>query len=238
VATNLRVEPGRTAPRLYQFGRGVPVEIVERGVADWVQVTDEKESTASDSETAKKEDWFLVRGVATRPPGEAAARTAETSNTTPPGDSNTPIAGWVVARFVDLDLPDPVREGTASAGVRPIAWFELNRVSDPSGDKLQYLVTGVRGAEGQPCDFTTMRVFTWNLKKSRYETAFIENDLCGQMPVRLAKGPKGEPEFRFKEMGVKQDERGYRLTQTVVRRIREDDGSKRVAVSKKSAPKK
>ena len=28
VATNLRVEPGRTAPRLYQFGRGVPVEIL------------------------------------------------------------------------------------------------------------------------------------------------------------------------------------------------------------------
>src|SRR5882724_3328174 len=236
VATNLRVEPGRAAPRLYQFGRGLPLEIVERAVADWAQVTDEKES-ASDSELTKKEDWFLVRGVATRPPGEAAARTAETSNTTQPGDSSTPIAGWVVARFVDLDLPDPVRDGTASAGVRPIAWFELNRISDSSGNKPQYLVAGVRGAEGQLCDFTTQRVFTWNLKKSRYETAFIENDLCGQMPVRLGKGPKGEPEFRFKEMGAKRDERVYRLIQTVVRRIREDDG-KRTAAAKKPAAKK
>jgi hypothetical protein len=223
VATNLRVEPGRTAPRLYQFGRGVPLEIVGRSVADWVQVTDEKDS-ANDAEAAKKEDWFLVRGVATRPPGEAAARTAETSTTTQPGDSTTPIAGWVVARFVDLDLPEAVREGASSANIRPIAWFELNRVADGSGDRPQYLAAGARGGEGQPCDFTTLRVYTWNGKKSRYETAFIENNLCGQMPVRLTKGPKGEPEFRFREMGTRKDERAYRLIQTVVRRVREDGG--------------
>jgi hypothetical protein len=223
VATNLRVEPGRTEPRLYQFGRGIPLEIVGRAVADWVQVTDEKES-GSDADNTKKEDWFLVRGVATRPPGEAAARTAETSTTTQPGDSTTPIAGWVVARFVDLDLPEPVREGAASANVRVIAWFELNRVADASGDKSQYLVAGVHGGEGQACDFTTLRVYTWNPKKTRYETAFIENDLCGQLPVQLAKGPKGEPEFLFHQMGIKKDERVYRLIQTVIRRVREEDG--------------
>jgi len=223
VATNLRVEPGRTEPRLYQFGRGVPLEVVGRGVADWLQVTDEKESP-SEAEPTKKEDWFLVRGVATRPPGEAAARTAETSTTTQPGDLTTPIAGWVVARFMDLELPEAVREGTASANVRPMAWFELNRVPDASGDKPQYLVAGVHGGEGQPCDFTTLRVYTWNPKRTRYETAFIENGLCGQMPVQVAKGPKGEPEFRFHQIGTKKDERTYRLIQTVVRRVREDDG--------------
>src|SRR6266851_809334 len=41
VQTNLRAEPRRTEPRLYQFSRGVPVEVVARGVADWVQVSDE-----------------------------------------------------------------------------------------------------------------------------------------------------------------------------------------------------
>jgi len=59
------------------------------------------------------------------------------------------------------------------------------------------------------------------VKKSRYETAYIENDLCGQMPVRVAKGPKGEPEFRFHVMGGDKAERVYRLNQTVVRRVRE-----------------
>src|SRR3989441_10486529 len=220
VSTNLRVQPGRMEPRLYQFGRNVPVEIVGRAAADWVQGTDEKDSSNEPQDT-KKEDWFLVRALATRPPGEAAARAAETSNTTQPGDQTAPIAGWVVARFVELDLPDPVREGAASANIRPLAWFELNRVSDPAGDKPQYLVAAARGPEGQVCDFTALRVYTWYVKKSRYETAFIENNLCGQLPVQLGKGPKGEPEFRFRVMDGKKEERVYHLMQTVIRRVRE-----------------
>jgi hypothetical protein len=80
----------------------------------------------------------------------------------------------------------------------------------------------VRGPEGQTCDFTSFRVYTWNIKRTRYETAFIENDLCGQMPVRVGKGPKGEPEFRFQQMEGKK-ERVYHLIQTVVRRVREGE---------------
>jgi hypothetical protein len=218
VQTNLRVAPGRTEARLYQFARGVPVEIVQRAVADWVQVTDEKES--SNEPETKKEDWYLVRGVATRPPSETTARAAETT-ATQPGDQTVPIAGWVIARFLELDLPDPVRDEANASNIRPIAWFELNRVSDPAGDKVQYLVAGSKGPEGQPCDFTTIRVYTWNLRKERYETAFIENNLCGQLPIHVGKSPKDEPEFRFQEMGSNSQERVYRLMQTVVRRIRQ-----------------
>src|SRR5713101_8342425 len=231
VSTNLRVEPGRTAPRLYQFGRGVPVEIVGRTAADWAQSPDERDSSA-DSQEMKKEDWFLVRGLATRPPGETTARPGETTTATQPGDQTVPIAGWVIARFLELDLPDAVREGAASANIRPVAWFELNRVSDPSGDKPQYLVAAARGPEGQPCDFTTMRVYTWYPRKSSYETAFIENNLCGKMPIRIGRGPKQEPEFRFQVMGGSKEERVYRLMQTVVRRVREgSEASKKSAVS-------
>src|SRR6202140_1080611 len=233
VATNLRVLPGRTQPRLYQFGRGNPVEIVGRAVADRAQASDEKEY-ASDAGDAKKEEWLFVRGLATRPPSESNPRPPDTSTTTQPGDRTSPIAGWIIGRFVELDLPDAVRDGTASANVRPVAWFELNKVNDISGAKPQYLVAGTRGADSQPCDFTNIRVYTWNSRKSRYETAYIENNLCGQMPVRIGTGPKGEPEFRFPTTdgnpppgnppGAKNDKRVYRLIQTVVRRIR-DDGS-------------
>src|SRR6266853_1637435 len=156
VQTNLRVDPGRTAPRLYQFGRGVPVEIVGRATADWVQSTEERDSS-SELEETKKEDWFLVRGLATRPPGENAARAAEANTTTQPGDQTVPISGWVIGRFIELDLPDAVREGAASANLRPHAWFELNRISNPSGDKPQYLVAAARGPEGQVCDLTALR---------------------------------------------------------------------------------
>jgi hypothetical protein len=235
VATNLRVAPGRTQARLYQFARGVPVEIVGRAVADWVQVPDEKDSSNEPPET-KKEDWFLIRGLATRPPGESTARAAETT-TTQPGDQTLPIAGWVIARFIELDLPDPVRDGASSSNIRPIAWFELNHVTDPSGERPQYLLAAARGSEGQPCDFTTLRVYTWNLRKERYETAFIENDVCGQLPIQIGKSPKGDPEFRFQEMGVNKEERVYRLMQTIVRRIREGmEAAKKPGGSARSKP--
>ncbi len=235
VPTNLRVAPGRTQARLYQFGRGVPVEVVGRAVADWVQVPDEKEPSNEPPDT-KKEDWFLVRALATRPPGESNSRASETT-TTLPGDQTLPIAGWVIARFIELDLPDAIRDEASSANIRPIAWFELNRVPDPSGDKPQYLIAAARGPEGQPCDFTTMRVYTWNVRRQRYETAFIANDLCGQLPVQVGKGPKGEPEFRFHQLDDPKEERVYRLVQTVVRRIREaPEGAKKSARAGKSNP--
>ena len=218
--TNLRVAPGRNEPRLYQFTRGTEVEVLSRAVADWVQVTDEKES--AEGEINKKEDWLLVRGLATRPPGEGTIRNSAVMNTTQPGDQTIPIAGWVVGRFISLDLPDAVREGTSSANVRPIAWFELNRVTDDNGEHPQYLVAGTHSSEGQPCDFTTLRVFTWNPRKSRYETAYIENDLCGALPIRIGKDPKGAPEFRFHVIGGAKDERVYHLIQPVVRRVREE----------------
>lgn len=218
VATNVRVEPGRTSPRLYQFGRGVPVEILGHATANWVQASDEKES--AEPQETKKEDWYLIRGVATRPPTETTARTAPPV-TTQGGDPTVPIAGWVIARFLELDLPDAVREGANAANLRPIAWFELNRVNDPGGARSQYLLAASKGPEGQGCDFSVLRVYTWNRAKTRYETAFIENDLCGKLPIRTGKSAAGQPEFHFFNSDDPQHERVYRLIQTVVRRIRD-----------------
>jgi len=236
VPTNLRVEPGRNEPRLYQFTRNSLVEIVGRATADWVQVSDEKDS--GEPTGTKKEDWFLVRGTATRPPGEGVVRNSAITTTTQPGDQNIPIAGWVVARFVSLDLPDQVREGAESANIRVLGWFELNRVTDGTGDHPQYLVAGAHGPEGLPCDFTTVRVYTWNPRKTRYETAFIENNLCGAFPVRVGKDAKGEPEFRFPLMDSRKEERVYRLIQTVVRRVKEEKTPAAKSGAPKAAPPK
>jgi hypothetical protein len=99
----------------------------------------------------------------------------------------------------------------------------LNKVDDPSGPRPQYLLAAARGAEGQACDFSVLRVYTWNRKKSRYETAFIENALCGSLPIRLGKSAAGQPEFRFVNGDDRRNDRVYRLMQTVVRRVREGD---------------
>ncbi|HEU0368836.1 MAG TPA: hypothetical protein VFR42_06490, partial [Candidatus Acidoferrum sp.] len=144
---------------------------------------------------------------------------------------------WVIARFLELDVPDPVREGANAANLRPIAWFELNRVEDPSGIKQQYLLAAARGAEGQACDFSMLRVYTWNRKKSRYETAFIENNLCGALPIRIGKSTAGQPEFRFMNADDRKNARVYRLMQTVVRRVREGDDTGKAQATGKSRTK-
>lgn len=230
VSSNVRVDPGRTAPRLYQFGRGVVLDILGRAVGEMSAAgSEEPAAGAKDSVRAdpKKEDWFLVRGVAASSTGskyESVGKSHEgvsAAGAAGESDESVPIVGWIIARWVELDLPQPVRESAAAAGLRVMAWFELNRVADAAGEKSQYLIAGARGGEGQPCDFTQIRVFTWGRKRSRYETAFVEGNLCGKLPIRVAKASTGEPEFRFFEMTGARQERVYQLKQTVVRRIRE-----------------
>jgi hypothetical protein len=68
------------------------------------------------------------------------------------------------------------------------------------------------------CDFTGLRVFTWGAKRQRYETAYIENNLCGRMPIQARKTPAGA-EFSFPTVGEGSAERLYRMKQTVVRRV-------------------
>jgi hypothetical protein len=109
--------------------------------------------------------------------------------------------------------------------MRIVGWFELNRVVDASQNaKPQYLLVGTHGAEGQPCDFSLLRVYTWGQKKERYETAFVESDVCGKLPVKIIKAstPGGEVRFEFQNLSGKgSEQRTYVMRQTVVRRVRE-----------------
>ena len=206
VVSNLRIEPGRDGARILQLGRDVPVELLERRVMEApVSAPAEGEGANGNEEaSARREDWWLAR---------AQSKDA--------GD----VAGWVLGRFVAWDLPAPLPDYASSAGMHVVAWFELNHVVDAAGgDKPQYLVAGTRGAEGQPCDFTLLRVYTWSRARRRYETAYVESNLCGKLPVRVtpATALGGDAAFRFVapgDGGAK--ERVYQMHQTVVRRIRE-----------------
>jgi len=211
VLSNLHIAPGRTFPRICQLSKDIPVDLMERRVMEVPAATapaaapspsgENGEAPANQPAEARKEDWWLVR-----------AHVAD----------HTPLAGWILGRFVDLDVPPPLPNYMAAAAMRIVAWFELNRVAGEAGQTVpQYLVVGVRGPEGQPCDFTLLRVFTWSQKRQRYETAFVESDVCGQLPVRLvpATSPGGDASFSFADAsdGAPAD-RVYRMHQTVVRR--------------------
>jgi len=233
--SNVRIEPGRNALRVFQFTRGTPVVVLERTVADAAQGSEEpapENSNPTDQDRkTKQEDWLLVLRT-DGPEAKTVSSSAEPQSATPGGSGTSgpisggagaspPIAGWVLARFIELDLPGPVRDNASSADMHVVASFELNRVPDGSGGQAaQYLVAGARGGEGQPCDFTMLRVYTWGAARKRYETAYVENKLCGRLPVRVSSPPAG-PEFRFVESGENGVERVYAMRQTVVRRVKQ-----------------
>ncbi len=227
--TNVRIEPGRSSPRIYQFGRGVPVELLARGTAEIPAAPEESEAAVAGGAKAglgdqpRREDWFLVRRVTTAEHEGAPAQAGQPAEERQASPA-VPVAGWVVARFVDLDLPEAIRDYASSADMRVIAWFELNRVRGDSGMVPQYLAVGNRGSEGQPCDFTMLRVYTWSRVRHQYETAYVESGLCGRLPIRVTQIAAG-PEFRFAQMGNNNAERAYVMRQTIVRRVRSGEGS-------------
>ncbi len=229
VPTNIRVEPGRSAPRFFQLSRDVPVEILARSV---VELPPEAVAAATSKKTEeqaveppagpRREDWLFIRGH---------------------DDDAGDLAGWVLGRFLEPDLPAPLRD--YAAGIRFIAWFELNQLPDslkelsaeekPEAGTLlrhppmmaQYLAAGVIGGEGQPCDFTLIRFYTWNANRRRHETAYIESNFCARLPIRVAPIPPGanleksEASFSFTAVGKSGEEtREYRMKQNVIRRLR------------------
>jgi hypothetical protein len=244
--SNVRVAPGRDGKRIFQFGRDTKVLILERAVADAPQGPEENSQPAKadtpDGQQTKQEDWLLViRALDSLPDGGRApslgsvpaAVKRSTSDSVSGGPdvsllgssvmdmSTGPVAGWVLARFIELDLPDPVKDYASSADLRVVAWFELNRVPDGSGGEApQYLVAGARGAEGGPCDFTTLRVYTWGTARKRYETAYVESDLCGRLPIRISTSAKG-PSFQFPDVDEGGAQRTYTLASTTVRRVKD-----------------
>jgi hypothetical protein len=297
VFTNLRLDAGRDATRIYQLPGGVPLVIVGRAVVD-VPAPPGGPGGASGSaapaknETPKREDWLLVYPLPARPAappstGQGSQSSASPAQQAAPSDKSgpgastggsssqaiqgdmvmgrdpaaqlrsggvgvlkvPPLAGWVLSRFVELDLPETLRDYATSAGMHPVAWFVLNYASsDEAGGKPQYLMAGNHGASGgggdaQPCDFNSLRIYTWGATRHRYETAFVEGNLCGYFPIRAAKQPHtGDPEFRFTALesnGAKL-ERVYAMHQTSVRRVREAETptSKPPAKSKSSSQSK
>lgn len=242
VFTNVRLEAGRDATRIYQLPGGVPVAILARAVADAPAATAGSGAPGAEKdEGAKREDWLLISAPASK--GDAADASAQgesaqesqaylvTGNDAQQDAGGSasrqrvpPVAGWVLGRFIELDLPQTLRDYATSAGMRPVAWFVLNHVASAGGEKPQYLVAGTHGGEGQACDFTLIRVYTWGAARERYETAFVESDVCGFFPIRVGKqAGTGDPEFRYTGLTEKEprQERIYVMRQTVVRRERE-----------------
>ena len=221
--SNVRLEPGRETTRIFQFGRNVPVVVLRRqsAAAPDAKRSEEASDTATDSKQGNEnkennEDWLLVLRTDAQPVRQTGASADSSAAGKVDSEPPIPIAGWVLARFIELEPPSPIGDYASSMPGRVVAWAALNTVPDPGGDKTQYVVVGTRGPEGQPCDFSWLRVYTWGAEQKRYETSYIENQLCGNMPIRVRQTPSGA-EFQFTDQTDNQ--RTYRLMHTVVRKV-------------------
>jgi hypothetical protein len=117
--------------------------------------TPPKETEKPAAEAVRMEDWSLVRSVEGR-------------------------AGWVLTRALTMTIPDDVAQ--YAEGHRITSWFALGEVTAEDGTiKKHYLWTTIpRG--GREFEFDGLRVFIFNARRKRYETAFRLRDVKGYYP--------------------------------------------------------
>ena len=111
--------------------------------------------------------------------------------------------GWIYSHMIDVTAPDTLAR--YAEGQRIVGAYVLAHVQDPDSGILDHGQTVTDIAEyvtvlspyeaGLPYDFNQVRVFVWNLRKHRYETAFRENNIAGYLPVELAH-PRSRPRDR------------------------------------------
>jgi hypothetical protein len=203
--TNLHITPGRESEHLYQLASGAKVAILKRATAEKQPGTAPPPKAVATRPGSTKppagpvlEDWWLVRDDQGR-------------------------VGWVLSRMVDVDAPLEIAQ--YAEGQRFVAFFALDEV--PDGDKKipQYLCVMTDPHDGSPYDYDQVRVFTWNVHKHRYETAYREHGLEGVLPVTITKQDfDKEGTLPVFVLRVKDDvgnitERKYKLNTPIVRRV-------------------
>jgi SH3-like domain-containing protein len=209
--TNLHVEPGRDTEHLHQITSGEKLSLLKRGTAEKPgavappsRATSRSNMPGGNPQNNDKkapvpvlEDWWLVR------------------------DSNHRV-GWVLARMIDLDVPLDVAQ--YAEGQRIVAFFVLNQVQDGDKKVAQYLTVVTEPKDGLPFDFNQIRVFTWNVKRHRYETAYRER-MAGVLPVTVKEenfdkeGTLPAFTIRVKDDSGNVTERKYKLNTPIVRRV-------------------
>ncbi len=201
--TNIHLTPQRDAEHLYLLKEGIRLQLLKRattpkGPPSAVEVKVEPGRKKPEAPRPAMEDWWLIR--------DPEGRT-----------------GWVLARMVDVDVPLEIAQ--YAEGQRIVGAFVLNQVEDAGKKVPQYLVVLTDNHDGMPFDYNAVRVFTWNTRRHRYETAYRERNLFGAFPVRVGQESFDKegmlPVFvlRVQDDEGKVVERKYKLNTPIVKRV-------------------
>lgn len=215
---NLHISPGRDTDHLFQLKEGEKVDILKRATAGKpgsairpaASKTDEGKAE-EEAPSSALEDWILVRSVEGR-------------------------VGWVLSRMVYVDVPLEIAQ--YAEGQRIVSSWVLSNVQDGDKSIPQYLVMLTEPKDGLPWDFDQIRVFTWNLKRHRYETAYRERDIVGVFPAKVGTENFGNegvlPVFTFhaRDSQGNEKERKYRMIGPVVRRVASPEELKQEAAER------
>jgi SH3-like domain-containing protein len=171
----MHISPGRESEHFFRLNEGDSMDLLERAVvAKPVTpgaaplVRDGSAPPVPGANGPVMEDWWLVR--------DSKGQT-----------------GWVYARMLDVTAPDALAR--YSEGQRVVGAYVLAKVDDPDSGMVnngqtvstvpEYVTVLSPYKAGLPYDFDQVRVYTWNLKKHRYETAFRERNIEGYLPVKV-----------------------------------------------------
>jgi SH3-like domain-containing protein len=256
--TNLHVEPGRDMEHLYQILAGEKLALLKRGTAGKSGTvappsrlpSRNAPRPVSPSAAGGKTQGKKPAEAATAPPTQTAMDAATPDRVATPNavmedwwlvrDSHNRV-GWVLSRMIDVDVPLDIAQ--YAEGQRIIAFFVLDQVQD--GDKKipQYLTVLSEPKDGLPFDFNQIRVFTWNVRHHRYETAYRER-VEGVLPVTLSEETFDKegllPVFviRTKDDSGKIIERKYKFNTPMVRRVLAPGEAPVRSVARKTASRK
>ncbi len=203
--TNLHISPGRETEHLYQLPQGGKLSVLKRAFAEKTLPGAAVRPNPADAAPIL-EDWLLVR------------------------DSQGRV-GWVLARLVDFDVPLEIAQ--YAEGQRMAAFFVLTEVQDTDQGIVkkvpEYLVLFTEPKDGQDFDFNQIRVFTWNGRRHRYETAYREHKLNGVLPASIGHEDFGKegtlPTFilHVRDQDGTTIERKYKLNGPIVRLVKPDE---------------
>ena len=198
----MHAKPGRDTERFFRLAEGEKLKLLARAtLAKPLPPGTRVAKAAPPAATATPANGGVAKGAK----GVAAAGASQEEPVpVPPAMEDWWLVrdskgdtGWLYSRMMDVDAPDAITR--YSEGQRIVGSYVLTTVNDPEAgqdDKnIPIYVTVLSPYKaGLTYDFDQVRVFTWNVKKHRYETGYRDRNIEGYLPVdvKMATDPYGK----------------------------------------------